>query len=65
MNHDISHCLDYDKNTCPEHCFRARATKELYEIWATPSLRDEIPYASFVHFKGTMYCEMDRPVKED
>lgn len=53
MNHDASHCLDYVKGVCPKKCYRAKLTQELKEI-AYP-----LP-TSWVHFKGTVYCEMKK-----
>lgn len=51
MNHDFAHCLDYNKERCPEGCFRAMLTKELE---ARPDLVG-IPF-TFAHFKGTQEC---------
>ena len=53
MNHDASHCLDYDKDICPKDCYRAELTQDLrdnIDIYA------EIPM-SWAHFKGTQYCK--------
>ena len=30
MNHDVSHCSDYNPDTCPKSCFRAQVTADLY-----------------------------------
>lgn len=50
MNHDASHCLDYKKNQCPKTCYRAKLTEELRNSdYRLPT--------SWVHFKGTKYCE--------
>lgn len=53
MNHDVSHCSDYDPEVCPKKCYRAQVTQDL---------RDNIKHfkdipLSFAHFKGTQYCE--------
>ena len=29
MNHDVSHCADYDPQKCPKTCYRAQVTAEL------------------------------------
>lgn len=29
MNHDVSHCSDYNPDTCPKSCYRAQVTAEL------------------------------------
>ena len=29
MNHDVSHCSDYDPKVCPAKCYRAQVTAEL------------------------------------
>ena len=39
MNHDATHCLDYDKEKCPKSCYRAELTEELNErkdLWGMP-----------------------------
>lgn len=53
MNHDATHCADYDPKKCPKSCYRAMLTKELKEIvYALP--------VSWSNFKGTSVC----PIKE-
>ena len=55
MNHDYTHCFDYDE-TCPKTCFRAELTEEFEKR------REEfvgIPL-SFSHLKGTDECERKR-----
>ena len=56
-NHsDYCHCSDYEKDICPEQCFRARLTKELKE--------SDPPYpfpVSFGNFRESGYC----PLKEE
>lgn len=57
MNHDVSHCLDYDEKKCPADCYRAKVTKDLKD--------SNYPWpVSFVHFKGTVYCEATYPARE-
>lgn len=49
MNHDATHCADYDPKKCPKSCYRAMLTKELKEIiYALP--------VSWSNFKGTKVC---------
>lgn len=49
MNHDATHCLDYDQYTCPKECYRAQLTQELRDI--------HYPYpVSFTDLKGTTMC---------
>ncbi len=51
MNHDYTHCLDYDKETCPKKCFRAELTEDLYQH------KDQVDFmTSWAHLKGTRYC---------
>lgn len=51
MNHDYSHCLDYEKGVCPSSCFRA----ELVEDYRARHI--SVPVA-WTHFKGTKECEV-------
>lgn len=54
MNHDATHCLDWDKKICPKECYRARLTEELEEhssLWMYPM--------SYAHFKGTEHCKLE------
>lgn len=30
MNHDVAHCGNYDPDVCPENCYRAQVTADLY-----------------------------------
>ncbi len=50
MNHDFSHCLDYQKGKCPiKKCFRAELTEDLR--------RHYYPHrTSWMHYKGTEEC---------
>lgn len=48
MNHDASHCLDYEKS-CPKSCDRANLTEELKKI-------DYFLPISWMHFRGTNEC---------
>lgn len=49
MNHDATHCLDYDKKRCPKTCYRAQLTEELKHInYFLPT--------SWSHYKGTKMC---------
>ena len=57
MNHDATHCADYDPKKCPKTCYRAQLTKELKEIvYLLPT--------SWSNFKGTKICPK-WPNKED
>ncbi len=61
MNHEYSHCLDYEPN-CPKKCFRAQLTKELLD---NPTV---VPMgiASWTHFRNLDECEKNRKkVKSD
>lgn len=49
MNHDATHCSDYDKAVCPKSCYRAQLTEDLRNIVYT------LP-TSWSSFKGTKYC---------
>lgn len=50
MNHDYSHCLDYNKD-CPRECFRGQLVRDLNRH---PMLKN----ISFVSFKGTDECKL-------
>ena len=52
MNHDATHCIDYDKRRCPKHCYRADLTEELKR---RPDLIG-IPI-SWAHYLGTEQCD--------
>ncbi len=54
MNHDMTHCADWRKSRCPQRCFRARLTRELFERKARGELAG-IPM-SFAHLRGTAEC---------
>ena len=54
MNHDATHCADYNKKLCPKKCYRAELTEELKHI------RYFLPI-SYSHFKGTEEC----PIKKE
>lgn len=48
MNHDATHCLDYNAS-CPKKCYRAQLTQDLHEIvYLLPT--------AWAHFKGTHEC---------
>lgn len=52
MNHDYTHCLDYNE-TCPKTCFRAELAEDIEKR------KDEfvgIPL-SYSHLKGTFLCD--------
>lgn len=49
MNHDATHCYDYDPEECPKDCYRAELTEELRRI--------NYPWpVSWSMFKYTDYC---------
>lgn len=50
----MTHCADWRRSRCPERCFRARLTRELFERQA----RGELPGIpmSFAHLRGTAEC---------
>ena len=50
MNHDATHCLDYDPKTCPSECYRAQLTEELHRIYYP------LP-VSWAHLEETNLCE--------
>lgn len=52
MNHDYSHCWDYEKGVCPEECFRAKLTDDL-KNWPHP--------VTYSKFKGTEACQLTNP----
>ena len=55
MNHDATHCLDYNEKTCPKSCYRAQLTKEFSEI------DYELP-VSWAKFRATNECPMNSTV---
>ena len=54
MNHDMTHCADYRKSLCPQHCFRAMLTQELFERKARGELSG-MPM-TFAHLRWTDEC---------
>lgn len=59
MNHDATHCFDYNEKTCPKSCYRAQLTEDLRNIvYGLPT--------SWSHFKHTSYCpKWPKKIKED
>lgn len=57
MNHDYTHCADYDAAICPKSCFRAQVTAEL-EADRENIVGVPISWASF---KGTKECRLTNP----
>lgn len=53
MNHDACHCLDY-KNKCPKDCYRAKLTREYFEMKRAGKI--DFP-TSWGHFRKTPICE--------
>ena len=57
MNHDYTHCADYDAALCPKSCFRAQVTAELeadrVNIVGVP--------ISWAYFKGSPECRLTNP----
>ena len=49
MNHDATHCADYNRKLCPKKCYRAELTEELKHIHYLLPI-------SYAHFKGTEEC---------
>lgn len=52
MNHDYTHCWDYEKGVCPENCFRAVLTEDL-KNWPYP--------VAYGKIKGTDACPITNP----
>lgn len=51
MNHDATHCADWNKRKCPKSCYRGQLTEELEErsdLWYMP--------ISYANLKGTGEC---------
>ena len=49
MNHDATHCFDYNPDECPKDCYRAQLTEDLR--------KSKYPWpVSFSHMKCTEYC---------
>lgn len=51
MNHDATHCADWNKRTCPKSCYRAALTEDLKQ-------RFDLAWMpiSWSHFAGTVEC---------
>ena len=56
MNHDYSHCSDYNKD-CPRECFRGQLVRDLNRH---PMLKN----ISFISFKGTDECKLKEVVED-
>ena len=57
---DYCHCSDWENDTCPDKCFRARLTKDLREM--------DPPYeypVSFANFKSSGYCPLNDGKEEN
>lgn len=55
MNHDASHCLNYDRKICPKSCYRAELTQELEDR------KDLIGVPmTWSAFRGTKECELTK-----
>lgn len=52
MNHDATHCLDYN-DSCPKICYRAELTEELKGMYYP------LP-TSWAHFAATDECKIER-----
>jgi len=49
MNHDATHCFNYDSSVCPKTCYRAQLTEDLKKT--------NYPWpVSWSYFKHTDYC---------
>ena len=61
MNHDATHCADYDEKVCPKNCYRAELTADLAkrhkEFIGVP-----ISYASLL---GTSECRRCDPPRSE
>ena len=54
MNHDATHCLDYENGKCLKSCYRAQLTEDLKH---RPDLR---PYTfSWAHFENSPECPIN------
>lgn len=55
MNHDATHCLDYEAGKCPKKCWRAELTEDLRH-------RQDLSWlpTSWAHFGWTAECPMIR-----
>ena len=60
INHDVSHCLDYDPNKCPDWCFRAQVTEDLndrHDLVGIPM--------SWMHFRQTSECGLNKTNQQE
>lgn len=51
MNHDATHCADYERGKCPKNCYRAQLTQDLKDSHYT------LP-VSFSHIGWTDDCPL-------
>ena len=51
MNHDYTHCWDFDAEVCPKECFRAQLVRDLM------CFHPNIP-VSWGRFKNTKECKL-------
>jgi len=62
MNHDATHCSDYDEKKCPANCYRAELTKDLVERHSE-FIGIPMSYASFA---GSSECARSyKPMTEE
>lgn len=60
MNHDYTHCIDYNPD-CPNECFRARLERDLNNIlFLKYYLKDKtLSYISYAHLSNTDECPLN------
>ena len=61
MNHDATHCEDYQKSKCPKSCYRAQLTQDLKDNWS----RFWLLPISWASLKGTDECPITKGVIEE
>ena len=54
MNHDYTHCADYEKS-CPGKCFRAQLCRDLERYGKLVPYAVDFPIR-WAHFRGTEEC---------
>ena len=63
MNHDATHCSDYEKQKCPNSCYRARLTEDLAQRGDLVGI--PMSWASFRYSEECPFCTLPRGRKKE
>lgn len=60
MNHDVTHCANYNRKWCPSHCYYAKLEEDLKK-------RSDLYYLpiSYTSYINTSVCCLFAPTEEE